>query len=108
MIKQEEKRLREAFERFLGEFPALKGSLCWTHTGCVNKGCKLCAEGKGHKKLIYSYRLDGKQNGMLVRPAHEQAMNLAIERWRVIDRMIAEYGRTYLLSLRQADDNGES
>ena len=93
---------------FPSEFPAVKGSLCWTHTGCVNKGCKLCAAGKGHKKLLYSYRLDGRQSGMLVRPQHEGCMNRAIENWHAIDRMAAEYGREYLMSLRQADDNGEA
>ena len=63
-----ERTLAKAFAEFAAEFPVAKGSLTKTHSPCVRKGCRLCAEGRGHPKLIFTFRENGKLRGLYVRP----------------------------------------
>ena len=69
-----ERTLAKAFAEFAAEFPVAKGSLTATHSPCARKGCRLCAEGRGHPKLIFTFRENGKLRGLYVRPAHEAAL----------------------------------
>lgn len=80
--KTQERALAKAFAEFAAEFPVAKGSLTKTHCPCVRKGCRLCAEGAGHPKLIFTFRESGKLRGLYVRPAHEAALRAAIENGR--------------------------
>lgn len=96
--------LAEAFAEFAAEFPVAKGSLTATHTPCIRKNCKLCAAGKGHPKLIYTFREGGKLRGLYVRPEHERALREAIANGREVERVLAERGRDLVLSLRRQAD----
>ena len=105
MRKNTRKRpLSEAFSEFAAEYPVAKGSLTKTHSPCVRKGCRLCAEGKGHPKLIFTFRENGKLRGLYVRPAHEAALRAAIENGRAVERLLAEAGRDLVLGWRSRDD----
>lgn len=98
-----------SLETALGElskaFPLAKGSLTATHSPCTRTSCKLCAEGKGHPKLIFTYRDNGKLKGLYVRPEHEELIRSAIENGRIIERFLAENGRALVMSLRKKADD---
>ena len=96
--------VEEAFASFAKSFPVAKGSLTATHSPCTRKGCKLCAEGKGHPKLIYTYREDGRLRGLYVRPEHEELIRAAIENGRMIERFLVQCGRDLVLALRRNAD----
>ena len=97
--------LETALVELAKAFPLAKGSLTATHSPCTRKSCKLCAEGEGHPKLIFTYRDNGKLKGLSVRPEHEELIRRAIEHGRMIERFLAENGRTLVMSLRKnADD----
>ena len=99
-----ERTLAKAFAEFAAEFPVAKGSLTKTHSPCVRKGCRLCAEGAGHPKLIFTFRENGKLRGLHVRPAHEAALRAAIENGRAVERLLAAAGRDLVLGWRSRDD----
>ena len=99
-----ERTLAKAFAEFAAEFPVAKGSLTKTHSPCVRRGCRLCAEGRGHPKLIFTFRENGKLRGLYVRPAHEGALRAAIENGRELERLLVEAGRDLVLGWRGRDD----
>ena len=96
--------LAEAFAVFAARFPVAKGSLTATHNPRAHKGCRLCAEGKGHPKLIFTFRESGKLRGLYVRPQHEARLRRAIENGRELERLLVESGRDMVLGMRRADD----
>ena len=98
------RNLEEALRELAGAFPLAKGSLTATHSPCARKNCRLCAEGRGHAKLIFTYRDNGKLKGLYVRPKHERLIRLAIENGRAVERFLAGSGRSLVLSLRGKDD----
>ena len=102
--KTHEVSLAEAFAAFAARFPVAKGSLTATHSPCTRKGCRLCAEGKGHPKLIFTFRESGKLRGLYVRPQHEARLRRAIENGRELERLLVESGRDMVLGMRRADD----
>ena len=99
-----ERTLVKAFAEFAAEFPVAKGSLTKTHSPCVRKGCRLCAEGRGHPKLIFTFRENGKLRGLYMRPTHEAALRAAIENGRELERLLVEAGRDLVLGWRGRDD----
>ena len=99
-----ERTLAKAFAEFAAEFPVAKGSLTATHSPCARKGCRLCAEGRGHPKLIFTFRENGKLRGLYVLPAHEAALRAAIENGRELERLLVEAGRDLVLGWRGRDD----
>ena len=96
--------LAGAFAALAAQFPVAKGSLTATHSPCVRKGCRLCAEGAGHPKLIFTFRESGKLRGLYERPAHEAALRAAIENGRELERLLAGAGRDLVLGWRSRDD----
>ena len=79
-----ERTLVKAFAELAAEFPVAKGSLTKTHSPCVRRGCRLCAEGRGHP--------------------HEAALRAAIENGRELERLLVEAGRDLVLGWRGRDD----
>ena len=104
MKQKANKNLERELCKLAGAFPLAKGSLTATHSPCTRKSCKLCAEGKGHAKLIFTYRDNGKLKGLYVRPEHEKLIRLAIENGRKVERFLAGNGRALVLSLRGEAD----
>jgi len=102
--KSQKRTLEEAFTAFAAEFPVAKGSLTSTHTPCARKNCRLCAEGKGHPKLIFTFRENGKLRGLYVRPEHEQSLRAAIENGRALERLLVGAGRDMVLGWRRLSD----
>ena len=102
--KSQNRSLAEAFASFAETFPVAKGSLTATHSPCTRKNCRLCAEGKGHPKLIFTYRDNGKLRGLYVRPEHENILRAAIENGRTVERLLTESGRDMVLALRRESD----
>ena len=102
--KGQKRSLEDAFASFAETFPVAKGSLTATHSPCTRKSCRLCAEGKGHPKLIFTYRDNGKLRGLYVRPEHEKLLRAAIENGRTVERLLTECGRDMVLALRRASD----
>ena len=96
--------LAEAFAALAARFPVAKGSLTATHSPCTRKGCRLCAEGRGHPKLIFTFRENGKLRGLYVRPQHEARLRRAIENGRELERLLVESGRDMVLGMRSVDD----
>ena len=101
--KTHEVSLAEAFATFAARFPVAKGSLTATHSPCTRKGCRLCAEGRGHPKLIFTFRENGKLRGLYVRPQHEARLRRAIENGRELERLLVESGRDMVLGMRNVD-----
>ena len=95
--------LAEAFAALAARFPVAKGSLTATHSPCVRKGCRLCTEGKGHPKPIFTFRENGKLRGLYVRPRHERRLREAIENGREVERLLVEAGRGLVLGMRGDD-----
>ena len=104
MKTSSKKNLERELGKLAGAFPLAKGSLTATHSPCTRKNCKLCAEGKGHAKLIFTYRDNGKLKGLYVRPEHEKLVRLAIDNGRAVERFLAGNGRDLVLSLREEAD----
>ena len=104
MKKTSDKNLEKELRKLAEAFPLAKGSLTATHSPCTRKNCRLCAEGKGHAKLIFTYRDNGKLKGLYVRPEHEKLVRLAIENGRAVERFLAGSGRDLVLSLREESD----
>jgi len=102
--KRQKRTLEEAFAGFAAEFPVAKGSLTSTHTPCTRKGCRLCSEGKGHPKLIFTFRENGKLRGLYVRPERELLLRAAIENGRVLERLLVGAGRDMVLEWRRQSD----
>ena len=102
--KTHEVSLAEAFAALAARFPVAKGSLTATHSPCTRRGCRLCAEGRGHPKLIFTFRENGKLRGLYVRPQHEAALRAAIENGRKLERLLAAAGRDLVLGWRGRDD----
>ncbi len=98
------KNLEKELARLAEAFPLAKGSLTATHSPCTRKNCRLCAEGKGHAKLIFTYRDCGKLKGLYVRPEHEKLVRLAIDNGRAVERFLAGSGRSLVMSLREEAD----
>ena len=96
--------LIEAFATFAASFPVAKGSLTDTHSPCTRKGCRLCAEGKGHRKLIFTFRENGKLRGLYVRPEHKALVQRAIENGRILESFLVASGRDLVLNLRAEAD----
>ena len=102
--QKEPPSLAEAFASLARAFPVAKGSLTDTHSPCARKGCRLCAEGVGHRKLIFTFREGGRLRGLYVRPEHEKAVRKAIENGRELERLLVEGGRDLVLRLRREAD----
>lgn len=102
--KAQKASLAGAFAALAAQFPVAKGSLTKTHSPCARKGCRLCAEGRGHPKLIFTFRENGRLRGLYVRPAHEAALRAAIENGRELERLLAGAGRDLVLGWRSRDD----
>ena len=96
--------LAGAFDALAAQFPVAKGSLTATHSPCARKGCRLCAEGRGHPKLIFTFRENGRLRGLYVRPGHAAALRAAIENGRELERLLAGAGRDLVLGWRSRDD----
>ena len=95
----------QCLEEIRGIGPVVKGSLAQYNRKCGKAGCRKCAEGAGHPKLIFTFRESGKLRGLYVRPAHEAALRAAIENGRAVERLLAEAGRDLVLGWRGRDDS---
>ena len=73
-------------------WPCAKGSLTWVRNKCKRSGCKRCASGEGHPALLYTFRKDGRQHAMSVRPELEGSMRKAIENGRALEALMVECG----------------
>ena len=98
------KNARQGVRGVRGGVPRREGFATKTHSPCVRKGCRLCAEGRGHPKLIFTFRENGKLRGLYVRAAHEAALRAAIENGRELERLLVEAGRDLVLGWRGRDD----
>lgn len=88
-------------EKVTSLWPVAKGSLCETRTACTYKGCKACASGRKHPRFLFTFREDGKQRGLYVRPVHAKLLRQAIANGRELERLITEAGRDLVLALRE-------
>jgi len=88
-------------EKVAGLCPVAKGSLTLTSSPCTRKGCKECASGRKHPKLIFTFREAGKLRGMYVRPSQEKRVRQAIANGRELERLMTEAGRDLVLALRR-------
>jgi hypothetical protein len=83
-----------------GLWPLAKGSLSEVRKPCARKGCKACAEGRGHPAAIFTYREDGKLRGMHVRPDFVPVLRQAIEHGRKLEAALVRLGREAVLRSR--------
>ena len=82
-------------------WPAAKGSVAEIHKPCVRSGCRACAEGRGHKAFILSYR-DGKRRHCLYVPAKMVAIvRKAIANGRQIEQLLSRAGAQIVLRNRR-------
>ncbi len=82
-------------------YPVAKGSLTRTRSFCTCKGCKECASGCKHPKLILTFREEGKLRGMYVRLSQEKRVRRAIANGRELERLMTEAGRELVFALRR-------
>ena len=97
----------EPHSEFLEEvsrlWPLAKGSLSEVSKPCTQKGCKACAEGRGHPATIYTYRQGGKLKCMHVRPRFVPQMRKAIANCHQLEEILTRLGRETLVRLREED-----
>jgi len=93
---------RAAFLAEIGKlWPAAKGSVAEIHKPCVRSGCRACAEGRGHKAFIFSYK-DGKRRHCLYVPVKMVAIvRKAIANGRQIEQLLSRAGSQMVLRNRQ-------
>lgn len=92
---------QEAFlKEVAGLWPPAKGSVSEVRKPCVRKGCKACAEGRGHPAAIYTYREGGKLRCMHVRPEFVPELKQAIENGRLLEAALVRLGRELVLRSR--------
>ena len=92
---------QEAFlDEVAGLWPLAKGSVSEVRKPCVRKGCKACAEGRGHPAAIYTYREGGKLRCMHVRPEFVPELKQAIENGRALEAALVRLGREAVLRSR--------
>ena len=81
-------------------WPATKGSVAEIHKPCVRTGCRACAEGRGHRAFIFSYK-DGNRRRCLYVPAKSvDALRKAIANGRRIEHLLSEAGAQMVLCNR--------
>lgn len=84
-----------------GLWPAAKGSVAEIHKPCVRSGCRACAEGRGHKAFILSYR-DGNRRHCLYVPAKMvEVVRKAIANGRQIEQLLSKAGAQMVLRNRR-------
>lgn len=82
-------------------WPAAKGSVAEIHKPCVRSGCRACAEGRGHKAFILSYR-DGSRRRCLYVPAKmAEVVRKAIANGRRIEQLLSKAGAQMVLCGRR-------
>ena len=82
-------------------WPAAKGSVAEIHKPCVRSGCRACAEGRGHKAFILSYR-DGNRRHCLYVPAKmAEVVRKAIANGRQIEQLLSKAGAQMVLRNRK-------
>lgn len=82
-------------------WPVAKGSLSLTHSPCIRKNCTVCASGRKHPKLLFTFREDGKLKGLYVRPVHAERVRRAVANGRELEKRMADAGRELVLALRK-------
>lgn len=85
-------------------WPLAKGSLSEVRKPCTRKGCKACAEGRGHRALVYTFREGGRLRCMHVRPGFADELRLAIANGRRMEELLVRLGREAVMRSREGGD----
>ena len=85
-------------------WPLAKGSLSEVRKPCARKGCKACAEGRGHRALAYTFREGRRLRCMHVRPGFAGELRLAIANGRRMEELLVRLGREAVMRSRGGGD----
>lgn len=82
-------------------WPVAKGSVAEIHKPCVRAGCRACAEGRGHRAFIFSYK-EGKRRRCLYVPAKiAEVVRKAVANGRQIEQLLSRAGAEVVLGNRR-------
>lgn len=82
-------------------WPAAKGSVAEIHKPCVRSGCRACAEGRGHKAIILSYREENRRRCLYVPAKMVEVVRKAIANGRQIEQLLSKAGAQMVLRNRR-------
>lgn len=92
---------RAFVEELAGLWPLAKGSLAEVRKPCIRPNCPACRDGRKHKALIFSFRLDGKQRCLYVPAELEADLRQALANGRQLERRLAALGEELIRRFRQ-------
>ena len=95
---------RAFLEEVAGLWPLAKGSLAEVRKPCIRANCPACRDGRKHKALIFSLRIDGKQRCRYVPAELEGQLRQALANGRQLQRRLAELGEELIRRHRAGRD----
>ncbi len=95
---------REFLDELVGLWPLAKGSLAWVRRPCIRPKCPACRDGRKHKALIFSFRLDGRQHCRYVPAELEGPLRAALANGRKLERRLAALGDELIGKFREHRD----
>jgi hypothetical protein len=95
---------RAFLDELAGLWPLAKGSLAEVRKPCIRPNCPACRDGRKHKALIFSLRIDGKQRCRYVPAELEGQLRQALANGRRLQRRLAELGEELIRRHRAGRD----
>ena len=92
---------RAFLDETAGLWPLARGSLAEVRKPCIRPNCPACRDGRKHKALIFSFRLDGKQRCLYVPAQLEGQVRAALANGRKLERRLVELGEELIRRHRQ-------
>lgn len=101
MGKHQSDEQRTFVNELAGLWPLAKGSLAEVRKPCIRAKCPACRDGRKHKSLIFSFRLDGKQRCLYVPIELAGQLRQALANGRKLERRLVQLGEQLIRRFRQ-------
>ena len=95
---------RAFLDELAGLWPLAKGSLAEVRKPCIRANCPTCRDGRKHKALIFSLRIDGRQRCRYVPAELAGQLRQALANGRQLQRRLAELGEELIRRHRAGRD----
>ena len=91
-----------------GLWPVAKGSLTQVRRPCIRPTCPVCERGERHPAWIFTFRREGRQRCLYVRPALVETLRQAIRNGRRMEELLTRCGTALIERHRRARPAGDS
>ena len=98
--KQISSAQQRLWNKLLGYWPALKGSLALVHKPCIRPNCPTCASGKKHPNYLLAYSDEGRRRCLYVPSAMVPTLRRALKNGRRIEQLLYQMGPALLAEYR--------